>query len=118
MTVPSNAPAPSGPLAGLRVLDISTVVAAATLKVRIDRLGAAINKIVQSPDIVEKFRNLGAFGGTDGVRCISCERGCALECRRQSIGREDRITLRRKSVRYISRADPAGLAPGDHRRHI
>jgi len=48
MTVPSNAPAPSGPLAGLRVLDISTVVAAATPKERIDRLGAAINKIVDA----------------------------------------------------------------------
>ena len=28
---------------------------------RVDRLGAAINKITQSPDIVEKFATLGAL---------------------------------------------------------
>ena len=30
-------------------------------KARVDRLGEALNKITQSPDIVEKFKNLGAI---------------------------------------------------------
>ena len=40
---------------------LGIVVAAATPKERIDRLGAAINTIVQSPDVIEKFTNLGAI---------------------------------------------------------
>jgi len=51
--------------AGFPEVDLSAwlgiVVAAATPKERIDRLGAAINQIVQSPDIVEKFTALGAI---------------------------------------------------------
>ena len=37
-------------MAGLRVLDISTVV-----------VGAAINQIVKSPEIADKFASLGAI---------------------------------------------------------
>ena len=40
---------------------LGIVVTAATPQERVDRLGAAINKITQSPDIVEKFANLGAI---------------------------------------------------------
>jgi tripartite-type tricarboxylate transporter receptor subunit TctC len=40
---------------------LGIVVAAGTPKERVDRLGAAINQIVQSPDIVEKFTSLGAI---------------------------------------------------------
>ena len=40
---------------------LGIVVAAATPKDRVDRLGAAINAITQSPDIVEKFTSLGAI---------------------------------------------------------
>lgn len=47
---------------------LGIVVAAATPKERIDRLGAAINKIVQSPDIVEKFGNLGAIPRSEGPK--------------------------------------------------
>ncbi len=51
--------------AGFPDIDLSAwlgiVVAAATPKARIDQLGAAINQIVQSPDIVAKFTALGAI---------------------------------------------------------
>lgn len=40
---------------------LGIVVAAATPKERIEKLGAEINKITQSPDIIEKFANLGAI---------------------------------------------------------
>jgi tripartite-type tricarboxylate transporter receptor subunit TctC len=40
---------------------LGIVVAAGTPKERVDRLGAAINQIVQSPDIVGKFTSLGAI---------------------------------------------------------
>lgn len=40
---------------------LGIVVTAATPQERVDRLGAAINKITQSPDIVEKFASLGAI---------------------------------------------------------
>lgn len=40
---------------------LGIVVSAATPKERVDRLGAAINKITQSPDVVEKFTSLGAI---------------------------------------------------------
>jgi tripartite-type tricarboxylate transporter receptor subunit TctC len=40
---------------------LSIVVVAATPKERVERLGAAINQIVQSSDIAEKFASLGAL---------------------------------------------------------
>jgi tripartite-type tricarboxylate transporter receptor subunit TctC len=40
---------------------LGIVVAAGTPKERIEKLGAEINKITQSPDIIEKFANLGAI---------------------------------------------------------
>jgi len=40
---------------------LGMVVAAATPQERIDRLGAAINKIVESPEIAEKLAKLGAI---------------------------------------------------------
>ena len=40
---------------------LGIVVAAATPKDRVDRLGAVINQITQSPEIVEKFTSLGAI---------------------------------------------------------
>ena len=40
---------------------LGIVVSAATPQARVDRLGAEINKITQSPDIVEKFATLGAL---------------------------------------------------------
>jgi tripartite-type tricarboxylate transporter receptor subunit TctC len=40
---------------------LGVVVSAATPQARVDRLGAEINKITQSPDIVEKFATLGAL---------------------------------------------------------
>jgi tripartite-type tricarboxylate transporter receptor subunit TctC len=45
---------------------LGIVVTAATPKERVERLGAAINKIVQSPDIAEKFANLGAIPRAQG----------------------------------------------------
>jgi tripartite-type tricarboxylate transporter receptor subunit TctC len=55
---------------GFPEIDLSAwlgiVVTAATPKDRIERLGAAINKIVASPDIVEKFANLGAIPRVKG----------------------------------------------------
>jgi tripartite-type tricarboxylate transporter receptor subunit TctC len=40
---------------------LGLVVASATPKPRIDQLGAAINKVMQMPEIAEKFANLGAI---------------------------------------------------------
>jgi tripartite-type tricarboxylate transporter receptor subunit TctC len=40
---------------------LGIVVASATPKPRIDQLGAAINKVMQMPEIAEKFANLGAI---------------------------------------------------------
>ena len=40
---------------------LGIVVASATPKPRIDQLGAAINKVMQMPEIAEKFVNLGAI---------------------------------------------------------
>jgi tripartite-type tricarboxylate transporter receptor subunit TctC len=40
---------------------LGIVVAAATPKERVDRLGAAFNQITQSPEIIEKFATLGAI---------------------------------------------------------
>ena len=39
----------------------NVVVPIATPKARVDQLAAALNKITQSPDIVEKFEHLGAI---------------------------------------------------------
>jgi tripartite-type tricarboxylate transporter receptor subunit TctC len=51
--------------AGFPEVDLSAwlgiVVPAATPKERVDRLGAAINAITQSADMVEKFTSLGAI---------------------------------------------------------
>jgi tripartite-type tricarboxylate transporter receptor subunit TctC len=51
--------------AGFPEVDLSAwlgiVVPAATPKQQVDRLGAAINAITQSPDMVEKFTSLGAI---------------------------------------------------------
>jgi tripartite-type tricarboxylate transporter receptor subunit TctC len=44
-------------LAGLRVLDISTVV-----------VGAAINLIVKSPEVADKFAGLGAIPRLEGPK--------------------------------------------------
>jgi tripartite-type tricarboxylate transporter receptor subunit TctC len=58
--------------AGFPEVDLSAwlgiVVAAASPKDRIDRLGAAINEIVQSPDIAERFASLGAIPRTLGPK--------------------------------------------------
>jgi len=55
---------------GFAEVDLSAwlgiVASAATPKARVDRLGAAINKIVQSPEITAKFSNLGAIPRTEG----------------------------------------------------
>jgi tripartite-type tricarboxylate transporter receptor subunit TctC len=40
---------------------LGIVVTAATPKPRVEQLGVAINKIVQSPDVAEKFAGLGAL---------------------------------------------------------
>jgi tripartite-type tricarboxylate transporter receptor subunit TctC len=40
---------------------LGIVVAAATPKERVDRLGAAFNQITQLPEIIEKFATLGAI---------------------------------------------------------
>ena len=57
---------------GFPEIDLSAwlgiVVAAAVLKQRIDRLGAAINAIVASPDMVQKFANLGAIPRVKGPK--------------------------------------------------
>jgi tripartite-type tricarboxylate transporter receptor subunit TctC len=50
---------------------LGIVVAAGTPKERVDRLGAAINQIVQSPDIVEKFTSLGAIPRALGPKAFS-----------------------------------------------
>jgi tripartite-type tricarboxylate transporter receptor subunit TctC len=47
---------------------LGIVVSAATPKERVERLGAAINKIVQSPEIAEKFANLGAIPRVEGPK--------------------------------------------------
>ena len=55
---------------GFAEVDLSAwlgiVVSAATPKARVDRLGAAVNKIIQSPEIVAKFTGLGAIPRTEG----------------------------------------------------
>jgi tripartite-type tricarboxylate transporter receptor subunit TctC len=45
---------------------LGIVASAATPKARIDRLGAAINKITQSSEIAAKFSNLGAIPRNEG----------------------------------------------------
>jgi tripartite-type tricarboxylate transporter receptor subunit TctC len=40
---------------------LGIVVAKATPEERVERLGAAVNQIVQTPDVVEKFKNLGTI---------------------------------------------------------
>jgi tripartite-type tricarboxylate transporter receptor subunit TctC len=45
---------------------LGIVASAATPKARIDRLGAAINKIMQSPEIAAKLSNLGAIPRNEG----------------------------------------------------
>ena len=58
--------------AGFPQVDLSAwlgiVVPSATPKERIDTLGAALNKIAQSPEIAEKFANLGAIRAPRGQR--------------------------------------------------
>lgn len=55
---------------GFAEVDLSAwlgiVVAVATPKERVDRLGAAINHIIQSPEIVAKFSGLGAIPRSEG----------------------------------------------------
>ena len=55
---------------GFAEIDLSAwlgiVASAATPKPRVDRLGAAINKIIQSPEIVAKFSSLGAIPRSEG----------------------------------------------------
>lgn len=55
---------------GFAEVDLSAwlgiVVAVATPKERVDRLGAAINNIIQSPEIVAKFSGLGAIPRSEG----------------------------------------------------
>jgi tripartite-type tricarboxylate transporter receptor subunit TctC len=55
---------------GFAEVDLSAwlgiVAPAATPKARIDRLGAAINKIIQSPEISAKFSSLGAIPRSEG----------------------------------------------------
>jgi tripartite-type tricarboxylate transporter receptor subunit TctC len=47
---------------------LGIVVAATTPKERVDRLGAAINQIVQSPEIAAKFSTLGAIPRAEGPK--------------------------------------------------
>jgi tripartite-type tricarboxylate transporter receptor subunit TctC len=47
---------------------LGIVVSAATPKERIDRLGAAINQIVKSPEIADKFASLGAIPRMEGPK--------------------------------------------------
>lgn len=55
---------------GFAEIDLSAwlgiVVSAATPKARVDRLGAEINKIIQSPEIVAKLTGLGAIPRAEG----------------------------------------------------
>ena len=55
---------------GFAEIDLSAwlgiVASAATPKARVDRLGAAINKIIQSPEIVAKLTGLGAIPRAEG----------------------------------------------------
>jgi tripartite-type tricarboxylate transporter receptor subunit TctC len=70
--VPAFPDTPTVAEAGFPDVDLSAwlgiVVAAATPKDRIDRLGAAITDIVRSPDIVERFAALGAIPRTLGPK--------------------------------------------------
>lgn len=55
---------------GFAEIDLSAwlgiVASAATPKARVDRLGAAINRIIQSPEIVAKFSGLGVIPRSEG----------------------------------------------------
>lgn len=55
---------------GFAEVDLSAwlgiVVSSATPKARVDRLGAAINKIIQSPEVVAKFTGLGIIPRDEG----------------------------------------------------
>ena len=63
--VPAFPDTPTVAEQGFPEVDLSAwlgiVVAAATPKERVDRLGAAFNQITQSPEIIEKFATLGAI---------------------------------------------------------
>src|ERR1700742_888261 len=64
MTLTSDAPAPSGPLAGLRILDISTVVAGPLSSTLLADLGAEVLK-VEMPGAGDALRRLAPH--KDGV---------------------------------------------------
>src|ERR1700722_7485566 len=57
MTAPSAIPAPTGPLAGLRILDISTVVAGPLSSTLLADLGAEVLK-VEMPGAGDALRRL------------------------------------------------------------
>ena len=64
MTAPSSTPAPTGPLAGLRILDISTVVAGPFASALLGDLGAEVLK-VEIPGVGDALRRLAPH--KDGV---------------------------------------------------
>jgi tripartite-type tricarboxylate transporter receptor subunit TctC len=73
--VPAFPEMPTAAEQGFPDVDLSAwlgvVAAARTPKERIDRLGATIGAIVASPDIAEKFANLGAVPRVAGPQAFA-----------------------------------------------
>ena len=102
---------------GFAEVDLSAwlgiVATAATPKARVDRLGAAINKIVQSPEISAKFTGLGAIPRTEGPAAFGAflaERGRALERGGQGLGPADRVALLHNFVHQFDPRRNASVA--------